>query len=75
MRPKQQIMEVNGNTKVVFFLTTKTPALCLYIAFRAKDLSTPNFDFDNFGLDIGILYVYYIYSTLDRLQTLRISIF
>ena len=34
MRSKQQIMEVNGNTKVVFF-TTKTPALCLYIAFRA----------------------------------------
>ena len=34
MRSKQQIMEVNGNTKVVFF-TTKTPALCLYIAFTA----------------------------------------
>ena len=27
--------------------------------FRAKDLSTPNFDFDNFGLDIAILYVKY----------------
>ena len=37
--------------------------LCFYTwhpidpCFRAKDLSTPNFDFDNFGLDIAILYV------------------
>ena len=57
MRLKQQIMEVNGNTKVVFFFTTKTPALCLYIAFKAKDLSRPNFDFNNFGLGIGTFYV------------------
>ena len=51
-------MEVNGNT-IVVFLTAKAPASCLYIGSRAKDLSTPNFDFYNFGLDIEILHVYY----------------
>ena len=34
-------------------------------SLRAKDLSTPNFDFDNFGLDIGILYVYYTALWID----------
>ena len=76
MRPKQHILEVNGNTKVVF-LTTKPPALCLYIAFGAKDLSTPNFDYGKFGLDIKSNRdtLCLVYSTLDRLQTLSISIF